>query len=856
MYLRLFLALFLFKSSCDVAQAQIQWTERFSNQNFSHPISWIGDTSDFMVNQVGHLQLNASSSTVPLEISTRSKVIDRSKWEFYLKLDFSPSSSNYAEVYLCSDHSDPEQAMNAYFLKIGGISGSNDDISLYKRINGIDTKIIDGTDGLAGGSIVALNVRIEKDSAHQWILLLDTNLNGNFFHEGTAIDSSIIQSNFFSIRCKFTSTRSNKFFFDDIEVSGYAFQDTLPIKVLELELADSNKLHLSFSEIPSTPGVYDKSNYQLLNAFNSLDTIYFDQLDSSSLYLEYDSKFDLGKTIFIELSGISDKEQNVMKKDTLSFLFFQVEQAVFSDVLINEIYPDPTPSNGLPESEYIELYNRSKKFISIENWIIKDRDVGGLVPKFILRPNQFVLLCEAKDTSRYNVYGECLGLNYFPSLNNGGDHLELLDDARQLIHSMDYNQSTGGQSIELINPHMKCMDELNYNFSVHPEGGTPLAENSLFDTLPDKSPPQLISYHLEMDSILKLTFSEIIDSTVLSSASLKLNLEQLKRPKISSDGKMLSTVSKGFPKGYELSLILDSIYDCEGNAIFNMHQKIVFPAEAVFGDVVINEVLFNPLPGGSDFVELFNTSSRIFDLSNWWISNSDTSGKEMIGADQLLMFPSDYLVLTKDLHFIEETYLLVDRTKMVEVKLPAFNDDEGAVILLSADLALMDRIDYSEEMHFDLISDPEGVSLERIDPFRPSEWSNFFSASEFEGSATPTRENSQLSRSGSIESKFKLRSKIISPDQDEYEDLLFLDFVLEKQGYIGSVEVYDSFGRRIKKLVNNELLPPNGTIIWDGLNEELRKPSVGIYMLFIELLDLNGNIERAKIPFVIAAKLK
>ena len=40
--------------------------------------------------------------------------------------------------------------------------------------------------------------------------------------------------------------------------------------------------------------------------------------------------------------------------------------------------------------------------------------------------------------------------------------------------------------------------------------------------------------------------------------------------------------------------------------------------------------------------------------------------------------------------------------------------DSATVFLLNADSIILDQFSYSDDLHFELINDPEGVSLERV----------------------------------------------------------------------------------------------------------------------------------------------
>lgn len=70
----------------------------------------------------------------------------------------------------------------------------------------------------------------------------------------------------------------------------------------------------------------------------------------------------------------------------------------------------------------------------------------------------------------------------------------------------------------------------------------------------------------------------------------------------------------------EHQIVLQEVSDCEGNTQ-SINLSFIVPATAEKGDLVLNEVLFNPVDGGQDFVEIYNNSDKYLDLQNWLLAN-------------------------------------------------------------------------------------------------------------------------------------------------------------------------------------------------------------------------------------------
>jgi hypothetical protein len=166
--------------------------------------------------------------------------------------------------------------------------------------------------------------------------------------------------------------------------------------------------------------------------------------------------------------------------------------------------------------------------------------------------------------------------------------------------------------------------------------------------------------------------------------------------------------------------------------------------------------------------------------------------------------------------------------------------------------AVIDEVAYSSQWHFGLISNAEGVSLERINPAGPSGSShNWHSAATMAGWGTPGYQNSQLGNAATAGS-FAISPGVFSPDNDGRDDIATILYSGFPTGYVGNVTVFNAAGVSVRQLVRNALLAHDGFWTWDGLGEGGERLSSGIYVVFAEFFNLDGKRERFKRAVVLA----
>ena len=106
--------------------AKSQAIDDFSDGIFLTSPAWIGDTSNFVINGNNQLQLTAPAFADQSYLSTASEIIKEAEWSFSVRLEFNPSSSNYMDIYLVSDHENLKEPLKGYFVRIGNTQDSTD----------------------------------------------------------------------------------------------------------------------------------------------------------------------------------------------------------------------------------------------------------------------------------------------------------------------------------------------------------------------------------------------------------------------------------------------------------------------------------------------------------------------------------------------------------------------------------------------------------------------------------------------------------------------------------------------------------------------------------------------------------
>lgn len=637
--------------------------------------------------------------------------------------------------------------------------------------------------------------------------------------------------------------------------------DTTAPAILNYGNSTANSISITFNET-----MENNTSNIVVDIEPTLGSVNLIWSNSNTLNIQTEQTFGIGVFYTIVISGPNDCSGNALEASSIDFIIgFEPEQ---NELIITEIMAAPSSSIGAYRAEYVEIFNKSNRVLDITDMNLNS---GAFLQQRIILPNSYLTLANVTNVGELDNVSNIAYMAGFPGLTNSGTTLTLSHPTAGILDQVSYtddwyndtSKDDGGWSLELINPNDPCSNKDNWSASINSNGGTPGEQNSVFDDTPDTTGPQIVNVFSGGPFAVIIEFDEPLSAASLFEFFWIIDGEQVVPSSASftdnTNTSIVINISGSIPSQvYNFSL--PAVQDCWGNLSTNLTGFYAIAETAAPGDLIINEILSDPFTGGSDFIEIYNNSDKVIGLIDWALaseSDGELSTPDVITELGVIILPKQYVVLTEDGSELTQYYPFTKMDRVLRVPdMPTYNNAEGTVVLLMPDGSISDRVTYTEEMHFVLLDDLDGVSLERIDPARSSsDLTNWGSAAESQGFATPGYQNSQALAAILGEEDINVFPEIFSPDNDGFQDVVTFTFQNATPGMVGNIYIFDSNGRQVLHLLKNSLIGENSSVSWDGRNADNGLAPIGIYIVYIEVFDENGNTSKIKKTCVLAHQL-
>ncbi len=563
----------------------------------------------------------------------------------------------------------------------------------------------------------------------------------------------------------------------------------------------------------------------------------------------------------IRLFGIKDCLGNINLLEHINYEFWLSEIPKRGDLIISEILADAFPVRRLPDTEYVEIYNKSDKFLYLGSLKFCRDNNCAVLPDFYLEPNSYAVLSDYFSASKFDTNVLVIPVINFPDLLSGGASIYLRNQNGVLLDKVVYHSSwyqdafkkEGGYSLERLSIDNFCAKPFVESMDLM--GGTPGRENSVSENSSNDFSREdpVIAYLINSRlAVLELNYP----CYELNHDKIKLIPEESEPVKIMSDSNNLGRFFIFFDQDLDLDqkyeLFIDSFYNCKGNLI-NHEFKLSYCRHPKVGELLINEILFNPKTGQNDYIELYNNSLDYINISGINIADAEDlfgPARNKVSINQnYCISPGSYVLLCEDFSKSINEYNNILKERIINIALVSMPDDQGIIQLYDSNFNLMDAFSYSEKMHHFLIKDREGKSLEKVNPNSISYSTDalWVSAATENNYGSPTRENSQFLSSGnssnSILNVFPLG---ISPDNNGYRDFMEINIKSPAPDYYAKIEIINIMGQEIYDFGGVKLLGNGLKLIWEGQDKWGNRVNNGHYFIRVELVKGEEKMRETK----------
>ncbi|MBI2419861.1 MAG: lamin tail domain-containing protein, partial [Ignavibacteriales bacterium] len=420
-----------------------------------------------------------------------------------------------------------------------------------------------------------------------------------------------------------------------------------------------------------------------------------------------------------------------------------------NDIIINEIMPRPETGH----TEWIELYNNSESSVPLNKFQIADANdsVSFSVTDAILMPGKFIVI--GRDNSFSQQYpGVPVLIVQFPTLNDNGDKLMIMDSLGRIIDSLAYSASwigAHGYSLERIEPSSSSTDSTNWKVCVAPAKSSVGAKNSVTRKDYDIAILGVVQFPKYLEPGSSTTFSAIVSNAgkqACSNIGVKLfhdanndgiaqsieliSNETLLNLNSGANASVPFIIQPAAVGTYRYILQVVTPLDEAAYNDFYFCSLIVINAAIPRGSIVINEFMCKPETGEGEWIELFNRTDSLIYLRG--VQCADSHDTVYLSSTQIPISAHSYLVLTKDSVLIKQ----FPGINAVICSFPVLNDDGDGIMIIDSLNRMIDSLEYTNSWNI-----KKGISFERISPSGSStdtlNWHHCLSPDK----ATPGRAN-------------------------------------------------------------------------------------------------------------------
>jgi len=525
-----------------------------------------------------------------------------------------------------------------------------------------------------------------------------------------------------------------------------------------------------------------------------------------------------------------------------------------------------SPASG--QAEWVELINTSDEPISLLNWQLSDVSPDKKrIPESVIDAGAYFVL--AQDSSIKQIIAKdvhFVTLEQWPSLNNSSDRIALFDFTGAVIDSLTFYSTWGGGSgfsLEKRGVNGQAIEPTNWGTSEDSSGSTPGRINSLsprnFDLSLKPTGFQFQPKTPKAGNDVEILFS-VFNSGLQSASRFVVDIaddlsmdRRIQGEEIIETALYTGLLAPGDSTSFSLqylnlsagthSIVAEIVFSSD-QVIKNNKADSVLKVSFPPGVLRINEIMYSPYSNEPEWVEFLNVSHQIISLRDWALSDNTLNDAALVEKDIFLQ-PNEFVVMSS-------ASIPESASKFITLSAwPSLNNSSDQVVLYDLTGSTIDSLRYLSSW-----GGSEGLSLEKINPVLPGTDSTNWSSSAALSGHTLGKPNSIFAENLPVSTKLNISPNPFSPNGDSHDDFALISYQLPTATAAINIKIFDLRGRLIRFLANNKPSGSSDTIIWDGRDNNGRRASIGIYVVFLQAINAKeGALVTHKKTVVLADKL-